>query len=115
MKNNRANLEVIAQNIEEAIEKGLADLGLPRDAVEITVLDEGGSGLLGFGSRQARVRISVLADDKEQVSEETTGEGSTPEPQPFTTEQEARLTEIVQNATSQGAEQGNDRGHRHGP
>ena len=73
MKNNRANLEVIAQNIEEAIEKGLADLGLPRDAVEITVLDEGGSGILGFGSRQARVRISVLAEDKEQVSEKTAG------------------------------------------
>ena len=35
MKNNRATLEVIAQNVEEAIEKGLSDLGLPRDAVEI--------------------------------------------------------------------------------
>ena len=63
MKNNRATLEVIAQTVDEAIEKGLADLGLPRDAVEITVLDEGGSGLLGLGSRQARVRISILADD----------------------------------------------------
>jgi spoIIIJ-associated protein len=63
MKNNRATLEVIAQTVDEAIEKGLADLGLPRDAVEITVLDEGGSGLLGLGSRQARVRISILAEE----------------------------------------------------
>jgi spoIIIJ-associated protein len=65
MKNNRATLEVIAQTVDEAIEKGLADLGLPRDAVEITVLDEGGSGILGLGSRQARVRISIIGQDVE--------------------------------------------------
>lgn len=73
MNNNRATLEVIAQNVEEAIEKGLADLGLSRDEVEITVLDEGGQGLLGIGSRQARVRISILGegepeDDQGEVS-----------------------------------------------
>ncbi|MCK5794709.1 MAG: protein jag [Anaerolineales bacterium] len=73
MKNNRATLEVIAQNVEEAIEKGLSDLGLTRDAVEIDVLDEGGSGILGFGSRQARVRISILGEGEgeDQDLEET--------------------------------------------
>ena len=70
MKNNRATLEVIAQNVEEAIQKGLTDLGLPREAVEITILDEGGGGLLGIGSRQARVRISILADGEESQPEE---------------------------------------------
>ncbi len=64
MKNNRATLEVIAQTVDEAIEKGLTDLGLPREAVEITILDEGGSGLLGIGSRQARVRISVQPEEE---------------------------------------------------
>jgi spoIIIJ-associated protein len=64
MNNNRATLEVIAENVEEAIKKGLADLGLDRDDVDITVLDEGGQGLLGLGSRQARVRISVLGEDE---------------------------------------------------
>lgn len=68
MNNKRATLEVIAQSVEEAIEKGLLDLGLPRDAVEIDVLDEGGSGILGLGSRQARVRISILGE--EQAGEE---------------------------------------------
>jgi spoIIIJ-associated protein len=71
MNNNRATLEVIAQSVEEAIEKGLADLGLSRDKVDITVLDEGGQGILGFGSRQARVRISVLGEGDEE-SEDTT-------------------------------------------
>lgn len=71
MKNNRATLEVIAQTVDEAIEKGLTDLGLPREAVEITVLDEGGSGLLGLGSRQARVRISILTDEESETTETT--------------------------------------------
>ena len=70
MKNNRATLEVIAQSVEEAIEKGLSDLGLPREAVEINVLDEGGSGILGFGSRQARVRISILGQGDDQELED---------------------------------------------
>ncbi len=65
MNNNRATLEVIAQTVEEAIEKGLNDLGLPREKVEITVLDEGGQGILGIGARQARVRISVLSEGEE--------------------------------------------------
>lgn len=64
MNNNRATLEVISQTVDEAIEKGLTDLGLPREAVEITVLDEGGSGILGLGSRQARVRISILTEEE---------------------------------------------------
>lgn len=65
MKNNRTTLEVIAQSVEEAVEKGLADLGLDRDQIEVTVLDEGGSGILGLGSRQARVRISVLGEEED--------------------------------------------------
>lgn len=69
MNNNRATLEVIAQTVDEAIEKGLSDLGLPREAVEITVLDEGGSGLLGLGSRQARVRISILTEKETEAPE----------------------------------------------
>jgi len=68
MENNRATLEVIAQTVEEAIQKGLNDLGLPRESVEIDVLDEGGQGLLGIGSRQARVRISVLPEIQESRS-----------------------------------------------
>ena len=69
MKNNRATLEVIDQTVEDAIEKGLSDLGLPREAVEIEILDEGGKGMLGIGSRQARIRISVISMEEEPESE----------------------------------------------
>jgi len=91
MKNNRATLEVIAQSVEEAIEKGLSDLGLPRDAVEIDILDEGGSGILGIGSRQARVRISILGEGKDQDLEEA----QAPAKEPNTDETLNLVEEIV--------------------
>ncbi len=66
MNDERATLEVIAPTIEEAIEKGLADLGLPQEAVDVEVLDEGrGGGLFGLGGRQARVRLIVKDPEAE--------------------------------------------------
>jgi spoIIIJ-associated protein len=56
---NKTVLEVIAPSIEEAIEQGLEQLGLPKEAVEIEVLDSGSKGLFGIGNRQARVRLIV--------------------------------------------------------
>jgi spoIIIJ-associated protein len=59
MSGNRASLEIIAPTVEEAIAKGLEDLGLSEDAVDIEVLDAGSRGLFGLGSRQARVRLTI--------------------------------------------------------
>lgn len=59
MVEQRTNLEIIAPSVEEAIEKGLADLGLSEDEVDIEILDQGSRGLFGLGSRQARVRLTV--------------------------------------------------------
>jgi len=56
---HRATLEVIAASIDEAIEKGLGELGVEKSQVEVEVLDEGGGGFLGLGGRQARVRLTV--------------------------------------------------------
>ncbi|MGE5220878.1 MAG: RNA-binding cell elongation regulator Jag/EloR [Omnitrophica WOR_2 bacterium] len=59
MREKRATLEVIAPTVEEAVSKGLADLGLPAEAVEVEILDQGSRGLFGIGSRQARIRLAV--------------------------------------------------------
>lgn len=56
---HRANLEVIAPSVDEAIQKGLDELRLDYDDVDVEVLDEGGGGLFGLGGRQARVRLTV--------------------------------------------------------
>ena len=69
MNNNRTTLEMIASTVEEAVANGLTELGLPREAVEIEVLDEGSRGLFGLGSRQARIRLTVkTADDLPPVA-----------------------------------------------
>ena len=62
-------LEMIAPTVDEAIELGLEQLGLPQDAVEIEVLDTGSKGIFGIGNRQARIRIIV---GKATVQEEST-------------------------------------------
>lgn len=56
---HRATLEIIAPTVPDAIEKGLAELGLEDTQVDVEVLDEGGGGFLGLGSRQARIRLTV--------------------------------------------------------
>jgi spoIIIJ-associated protein len=60
---NRTTLEVIAPSIEEAIEKGLGELGVGEDDVDIEVLDSGSRGLFGLGSRQARIRITIHGEN----------------------------------------------------
>lgn len=72
MSQEKTTLEIIAPSIEEAITKGLTQLGLPRDAVDVEVLDSGSRGLFGLGSRQARVRLSILsAQDPVEIVEKT--------------------------------------------
>lgn len=60
MDEKNTTLEVIGPSVEEAIENGLDQLGLPRDAVAVEVLDEGQSGFLGIGSRQVRIRLTLV-------------------------------------------------------
>ncbi len=61
MSEKRASLEIIAPSIEEAVARGLSDLGLTEEDVEVEVLDSGSRGLFGLGSRQARVRLTIKA------------------------------------------------------
>jgi spoIIIJ-associated protein len=70
MNSQRATIEIIAPTINEAIEKGLADLEVSRDEVEIEILDEGSRGLFGLGSHQARVRLVVKPHRSEAENEE---------------------------------------------
>ena len=59
MSLQRTTIEIIAPTINEAIENGLTELGLPREEVKIEILDEGSRGLFGLGAHQARVRLIV--------------------------------------------------------
>lgn len=52
-------IEASAATVEEAVEKGLAEIGAAREDVNIEVLDEGKRNLFRFASRQARVRLTL--------------------------------------------------------
>ena len=69
MNEKRASLEIIAATVDEAVAKGLLDLGLTLDKVEVEVLDEGSRGLLGFGTRHARVRLTIKSP-REKIEEQ---------------------------------------------
>lgn len=85
MNEKRASIEIIAPSIDEAIEKGLDDLGLPQESVEIEVLDEGTRGLFGLGSRQARIRLTIKEGEEPGESEAGLAE---PPPEPAEIETE---------------------------
>lgn len=51
-------IESRGATVEAAVAAGLLRLGLRRDQVTVTVLDEGSRGLLGIGSREAIVRLT---------------------------------------------------------
>jgi spoIIIJ-associated protein len=53
-------IDVTGPTLEEAIESGLAQLGLNRNDVIIEIIEEGSRGMLGLGARQARVRLTPL-------------------------------------------------------
>ena len=66
----RASLEIIAPTIEEAIAKGARQLGVGKEELDITILDEGTRGLFGLGNREARVRVSLHSDRDEAPADE---------------------------------------------
>lgn len=67
MSAEKTTLEVIAPTVDEAIQKGLNELNLSEEAVEVEVLDPGTRGLFGLGSRQARVRLTVRTEPEKVI------------------------------------------------
>ena len=60
--------EAAAKTVEEAIEQGLQELGVSIGDVDVMVVEEGSKGLFGlFGSRPAKVRLTVKATDEDPL------------------------------------------------
>ncbi len=72
-------LEIQAPSVEEAIQQGLQQLNLSREAVEIEVLDEGSRGFLGLGARQAHIRLKVKGGEESPSPQEEAPEAASPE------------------------------------
>ncbi len=56
------SLEVRGRTVEEAINKGLEELHLTRDQVDVELLAEGSGGLFGLGGSEAVVRLTEKED-----------------------------------------------------
>ncbi|MEE9316084.1 MAG: Jag N-terminal domain-containing protein, partial [bacterium] len=74
--------EFSGKNVEEAIEKGLKELGLSRDDVEVKILDEGKAGLFGLmGASPAKIKLIVKplkglkAEEKGKATREKLSDG----------------------------------------
>jgi len=64
------NYEATGKTYEEALENGLAALGVTISDVDITVLEEGSKGLFGlFGSRPYKVRLTVKAVEEDPLAD----------------------------------------------
>ena len=57
-------IEVTGKTKDEAIDKGLAQLGLTRDDVLVEILNLGKTGFLGIGSVPAKVKLTYEAPDE---------------------------------------------------
>ena len=57
-----------AKTVEEAIELACQQIGLPREEVEIEILDLPKKGFFGFGGQPAKVRVYQPSEDKAQIA-----------------------------------------------
>ena len=62
--------EFYATTVDEAVGKAADELGLPAEEISYTVLDEGNSGFLGIGARDARILVTSTVSTPEAAIED---------------------------------------------
>ncbi|MFN2136891.1 MAG: RNA-binding cell elongation regulator Jag/EloR [Candidatus Promineifilaceae bacterium] len=92
MTQQQQTIEEQAPTVEEAINAGLARLRLPRERVEIEIVDEGRRGLLGIGGRSAVVRLRTLPKPPPTPKEPAPA----PEPEPALEAEPAKAAPTTQ-------------------
>ncbi len=89
-------IDVTGKTEEEAIRKGLEQLGLERDDVSVEILERARSGFLGIGSSPAKVRVTyeldVAEEPKPEVPKAKPAEKK-PEPKPAEKKAEPKAEE----------------------
>jgi spoIIIJ-associated protein len=91
------SVEFYASTIDEAVEKAAFELGLSSTEVAYRVLDEGNSGFLGIGARDAR--IIVQAPAQHASDEEVEPRESTPAEDVVVDERESEPSESAGSST----------------
>jgi spoIIIJ-associated protein len=94
---NDDSIEVTAATIDDAVNEALAKLGAAEDDVTIEVLSTPRSGVLGLGSRAARVRVSRRSTEGARAEAQS--------PPPVRQSQPARRSQV-----EEGAQEGEEEG-----
>ncbi|MBZ0305466.1 MAG: Jag N-terminal domain-containing protein [Anaerolineae bacterium] len=76
------SVETTAPDIEEAIEAGLKQLDVSRESVIVEILEEPSRGILGLGSKFARVRLTTAARPYSEMAATTIKKEAPPRKQP---------------------------------
>lgn len=66
------SIEKFGRTVDDAITEALIELGASTDEVEIEIISKGSKGLLGFGAKEAKVRVTLKeaeAKDELEVQE----------------------------------------------
>lgn len=65
------SVEKVGKTVDDAVIDALIELGASRDEVEIEVISKGSKGLLGFGAKDAKVKVTLkVADIEEELEDE---------------------------------------------
>ena len=92
--------EFYASTVDEAVEKAALELGLSSAEISYRVLDEGNSGFLGIGARDARIIVQASAlhvSGEDEHPESTPAENvvvDEPEPEPSENAGSSTLSEV---------------------
>jgi len=79
----KRDAEFSGKNIEEAISRGLSELNLDREEVEIHIISPGNRGVLGIGAEDARVSLGHFVEVPDPAKEpESQAEELVIEPEP---------------------------------
>lgn len=63
------SLEMRGKTVEEAVQRALHQLGVSRDEVEVNVIREGKSGILGIGAEEAIIQVTPISKPKGDAAE----------------------------------------------
>ena len=94
--------EFYAPTLDEAVTRAAADLGVPSEELGFKVLDEGSTGFLGIGARDARIAVQLESVSVTDSAERSESSVSTPEAEPAPARAEDTGAAGVESAQSGG-------------
>ncbi len=94
--------EFYAPTVDEAVTKAAADLGVPSEELGFKVLDEGSTGFLGIGARDARIVVEVEGTSTDAAPQVPESSPVVPIAEPSTAAAQSGQPEST--ATVEGAE-----------